>query len=85
MVDKIILSDEEYEYLTRGIASGVGIGTIVGLLLENIVLGFAAGGVVGIILSFIYSYYKKVKNSKKINYWNYIFIEWEVRTNIKVF
>lgn len=67
MVDKIILSDKDYEYLTRGIASGVGIGTVVGLILENIVLGFAAGGVVGIILSFIYSYYKKVRSSKKIN------------------
>ena len=82
MVDKIILSDKDYEYLTRGIASGVGIGTVVGLILENIVLGFAAGGVVGIILSFIYSYYKKIRNSKKINCWNYIFIDWEVRTCI---
>lgn len=68
MVEKIILSDKDYEYLTKGIASGVGIGTLSGLLLEDIVLGFAAGGVIGIIASFIYSYYKKIKNEKKINH-----------------
>ncbi|MEN8079326.1 hypothetical protein ABFP60_20425 [Clostridioides difficile] len=68
MVEKIILSDKDYEYLTKGIASGVGIGTLIGLLLEDIVLGFAAGGVIGIIASFIYSYYKKIKNEKKINH-----------------
>ena len=38
-----------------------GIGTLVGLLLENVIFGFALGGVIGIILSFIYSYYTKVK------------------------
>ena len=60
MIEKIILSDEDYEYLTKGIAIGVGIGTLVGLLLENVIFGFALGGVIGIILCFIYSYYTKV-------------------------
>ena len=54
MIEKIILSDQDYEYLTKGIASGIGIGTLVGLLLENVILGFASGGVIGIILSLIY-------------------------------
>ena len=40
---------------------GFVIGTLVGLLLENVILGFASGGVIGIILSLIYSCYKKVK------------------------
>ena len=31
MIEKIILSDQDYEYLTKGIAIGVGIGTLVGL------------------------------------------------------
>ena len=73
MIEKIILSDKDYEYLTKGIAIGVGIGTLVGLLLENVILGFASGGVIGIILSFIYSYYKKVRKNNKIINWIYIF------------
>lgn len=66
MIEKIILSDQDYEYLTKGIASGIGIGTLVGLLLENVILGFDSGGVIGIILSLIYSYYKKISKNKKL-------------------
>ena len=51
MLEKIILSDQEFEYLTKGIAFGVGIGTLIGLLLENAILGFSFGGVSGLILS----------------------------------
>ena len=65
MVEKIMLSDKEYEYLTKGIAIGVGIGIVSGMVLEDIVLGFSAGGVIGIIVSFVYSYYKRLKNHKK--------------------
>ena len=32
-----MLSDKDYEYLTKGIASGVGIGTIIGMLLQDII------------------------------------------------
>ena len=70
MVEKIMLSDKDYEYLTKGIASGVGIGTIIGMLLQDIILGFAAGGVIGIILSFVYSYYWKANSHKKQSCWN---------------
>ena len=70
MVEKIMLSDKDYEYLTTGIASGVVIGTIIGMLLQDIILGFAAGGVIGIILSFVYSYYRKAKSHKKQSCWN---------------
>ena len=66
MIEKIILSDKEYEYLTKVIALGVGIGTLIGLLLENVILGFASGGVIGIILSFIYSYYKKTRKNNNL-------------------
>lgn len=64
MVEKMMLSDKDYEYLTKGIAAGVGIGTIIGMLLQDIILGFAAGGVLGIILAFVYSYYRKIKSHK---------------------
>lgn len=30
---KVLLSDKDYEYLTKGIAMGVGIGILIGLLL----------------------------------------------------
>ena len=73
MIEKIILSDQDYEYLTKGIAIGVGIGTLVGLLLENVILGFASGGVIGIILSFIYSYYKKTRKNNNLISWIYVF------------
>lgn len=61
MLDKLILSDKDYEYLTKGIAIGVGIGIVIGILVENVSLCFAAGGVIGIISAFGYSYYKKYK------------------------
>ncbi len=66
MIEKIILSDQDYEYLTKGIAGGVGIGTLLGLLLENVIFGFALGGVIGIILSLIYSGYKKVSKNRNL-------------------
>ena len=55
MLEKLILSDKDYDYLTKGIAIGVILGVIVGTIIENIVLGFSAGGVFGIIIAFIYS------------------------------
>lgn len=66
MIEKIILSDQDYEYLTKGIASGIGVGTLIGLLLEDVILGFSLGGVIGIILSLIYSGYKKVSKNKNL-------------------
>ena len=69
MVEKIMLSDKEYEYLTKeiaiGVGVGIGIGIVSGMVLEDIVLGFSAGGVIGIIVSFVYSYYKRLKKHKK--------------------
>ena len=65
MVEKIMLSDKDYEYLTKGIASGVGIGTIIGMLKQAVQACSKAGGVIGIILSFVYSYYRKAKSHKK--------------------
>ena len=43
------------------------IGTLLGLLLENVIFGFALGGVIGIILSLIYSGYKKVSKNKRLS------------------
>lgn len=66
MLDKLILSDKDYEYLTKGIAWGVGIGVLVGIVIENITLAFAAGGVTGIVGAVIYSYYKKAKKRNEV-------------------
>lgn len=62
MLEKIILSDKDYEYLTKGIAAGVGVGVLVGSIIGNVTLTFAAGGVLGILISLAYSIYKKINN-----------------------
>lgn len=53
MIKNIILSENDYECLTKAIAIGVGIGIITGLILDNVILFFALGGIIGIITSFI--------------------------------
>lgn len=65
-MEKFMVSEEEYEYLTKGIAIGVGIGIFIGTFVGNILLTFAAGGVIGIIGGLIYSAYKKVKNKRML-------------------
>lgn len=62
-LEKMILSDKDYEYLTKGIAIGVGTGVLIGTIVGNVTLTFAAGGVIGILSAFIYSIYKR----KKVN------------------
>lgn len=63
LLEKMILSEKDYEYLTKGIAFGVGIGTIIGIIVENIILFFALGGVVGILVASILSIIKKLKSN----------------------
>lgn len=65
ILEKIILSDKDYEYLTKGIAIGVGLGVLIGAFVGNITLTFAAGGVAGILSAFIYSIYKRKKCSEQ--------------------
>lgn len=36
VLKKLILSEKDYEYLTKGLASGVGLGIIIGALVEDI-------------------------------------------------
>lgn len=55
MWDKLMLNDKDYEILTKGIASGVFIGTIIGIISGEITLLFALGGVIGIVASTIIS------------------------------
>lgn len=64
-LEKMILSDKDYEYLTKGIAVGVGTGVLIGTVVGNVTLTFAAGGVIGILSAFMYSIYKR----RKINDW----------------
>lgn len=63
---KLILSEKDYEYLTKGLASGVGLGIIIGSLAGDVLFFFALGGVLGIIGSGIFSFYKKFKVHNKI-------------------
>lgn len=64
-LEKLILSDEDYDYLAKGIAIGAGIGIFAGVFIDNIILTFSAGAVMGIIFSIGYSFYKKYKNKNK--------------------
>lgn len=66
MLDKLVLSDKDYEYLTKGIAGGVGVGILLGVIVGNITLTFAAGGVIGTILAVMYLYYKKSKKQNEV-------------------
>ena len=66
MWKKLILSEKDYEYLTKGLASGVGLGIIIGSLAGDVLFFFALGGVLGIIGAGIFSFYKKFKVDHKI-------------------
>lgn len=67
MLEKIEITEEDYECLAKGIAIGVGIGVLVGAFTGNITFTFALGGVIGILLSLGCSFFKKYKKgSKKI-------------------
>ncbi|WP_195999473.1 hypothetical protein [Clostridium sp. 1001271B_151109_B4] len=65
MWKKLILSEKDYEYLTKGLTAGVGLGIIIGSIAENIILFFALGGVLGIIGATIFSTIKKFKLKHK--------------------
>lgn len=58
---KLVLSEKDYEYLAKGIASGVGIGTIIGAIAGDVILFFSIGGVVGIIVATILSVLDRFK------------------------
>jgi ABC-type Mn2+/Zn2+ transport system permease subunit len=63
---KLNLSEKDYEYLTKGLSSGVLLGIIIGTLVKDILFFFALEGILGIICAFIFSYYKKFKLHHKI-------------------
>ncbi|MGL5354358.1 MAG: hypothetical protein ACRDA5_13740 [Clostridium sp.] len=60
-----MLSDDDYECLSKGIAIGVGIGIATGAVFENITLFFALGGVIGILVALGYSIIKEKKSGAK--------------------
>ena len=53
MWDKLILKEKDYEILTKGIASGIGIGIWIGAIAGEVILLFSLGGIIGIIISSI--------------------------------
>lgn len=65
MLEKIKVTEEDYECLAKGIASGVGIGVLVGIFTGNITFTFALGGVIGILVSLGCSSFKKNKSHSK--------------------
>lgn len=59
MLDKIFLSDKEYEIISKGIVFWVLLGTLIGMLYGEIILFFSLGGVLGIILTTIHTLVKR--------------------------
>ncbi|WP_084767101.1 hypothetical protein [Clostridium nigeriense] len=62
-MEKLILSEQDYDYLAKGIALGAGIGIFLGIFVDDIILAFSACTVLGIISSLLYSFYRKQKRS----------------------
>lgn len=65
MLEKIEITEEDYECLAKGIAIGVGIGVFIGTFTGNITFTFALGGVIGILGSLGCSFFKKHKKDSK--------------------
>ncbi|WP_243190685.1 hypothetical protein [Clostridium gallinarum] len=61
LVEKLVLSEQDYDYLAKGIALGAGCGIFIGVFVNDIILSFSACTVLGIVLSLMYSFYKKIK------------------------
>lgn len=53
MWGKLILKEKDCEILTNGIASGIGIGILIGAIEGEVILLFSLGGIIGIIISSI--------------------------------
>ena len=62
MLEKLILSDEDYDHLAKGIALGAGIGILLGIFINDVILAFSACTIVGIVFSLGHSLYKKFKH-----------------------
>lgn len=65
-LEKMLLSERDYKYLTKGIAAGGGLGIIIGVIAEDIILFFALGEVTGIIGASILSVINKCKNDIEV-------------------
>lgn len=59
---KIVLSENEYGYLTKGLISGVCFGIIIGSILGDIIFFFSVGAFIGIVSSIIFSIARRFKS-----------------------
>ncbi len=64
MVEKLILSEEDYDYLAKGIILGTILGILIGIFINNIVFGFSICTTIGLTLSILWSIYRKFKPKK---------------------
>lgn len=62
MLEKIKITEDDYECLAKAIAIGAGIGILIGIFTRNIIFTFALGAVTGILVSSTCSFFKKCKN-----------------------
>lgn len=58
--DQDLFSDQNKEVIL-GICFGIGIGVFAGAVINNVMLGISAGGVVGAVTAVAMDYYKRFK------------------------
>ena len=63
-MEKLILSEEDYDYLAKGIILGTIMGIIVGVFINDIILAFSIFTTLGLTLSILWAIYKKFKSKK---------------------
>lgn len=66
ILESLTLTNKEIEYVTMGIVLGVGLGTFMGLFVDNVEFTFAIGAVIGIIGSLLFTIFKRVKGKRII-------------------
>ena len=65
LLEKLFLSEEDYDHLAKSIILGTGIGILIGIFIDNIILSFSACTAIAISFSLLRLLYKKLNIYKK--------------------
>ena len=62
--EKFILTDKDFKNFTMSIIIGILVGSIIGIVVKDIIFFSPLGGLIGIIVMYIGSIYKKIFKNK---------------------
>lgn len=62
--EKFILTDKDFKNFIMSIIIGILVGSIIGIVVKDIMFFFPLGGLIGIIVMYIWSIYKKIFKNK---------------------